>query len=1384
MKQQIRTRDVEPMNFQTRTSSLLGFLSFALLAGVSVCATSAMGQSGGPPTANGLFYGDGDHLRYPAQPFAVSQRGSRLFLTLINNTLYVAMVVDRTVNDNAFDAGGRTSYMTSAGWNQGGGNLNAQKRMDSEFAAFEFTVGEGTNLQTFSWQQGYGGPSNGTVDRRVANFIANETVSGGLGTPPPGMVSSSSLAWNLNRYAEQFAQGTLNWTMPGTDTNAASWKSPWVGADGSLPSNPNSVIDPAEGYPTTGQITFSPTYQWEWSMVYEWSVDMSQFGETPVFVVTGATHHSPAKNGGENDIFEPPSDPTPLSDFGDLPDFLYGTKLANNGAQHILDTGSILRMGASVDSEPNGQDASGLATDDDSSAINDDDGVTFPDNIGIDFVYRTTVVATNTDTSDALLCGWFDFANDGELTNSPNTSTTGGDPAAALATDAGERSCAVVPAGTVDGFFEIAWTIPESARENFGLLPFRYRISTDPAMFAAATLSSRGAYLGGEVEDYFLEFGPSTLPVSISAFDSRYTADGLEIRWTTVSETRNLGFHIWGDRGFGSEQLNAGMIPSESLDPTTPEHYRIVIPGIKRGEIEHLAVTAIDYSGDEEVYGMFEPGRNYGRKAAPAPIPWQEIKQQVDLRAQHVRAARKQQSSVAGFGNGSSRPDYVDLRVTTPGLQQVSWQMLADAGLDLNGVRPEHIAVTLKGEAVSRDIVGPAPTVGGKDARSSLIGSANDAGATADSSFGRDSVIRFWGEAPSIDDALYIEHYVYRISVDRSKVKTAARHVGVNARAVDHYMAWQRVDEQVRYHFAAPGADPWFAKLLRAGHDHSYTIGFDLDSQLLNSGNARIKVQLGGFTDYDTAPDHRAQVEVNGQVVADRYFDGINLEIIDAEVPASLLRVGHNTVRVVAPGGANAPHDLFVVDTVEIGYPRRLIAQQDRLLIEQFDARSAVQASGFRSDDMIAYAITETGLVRLSHRAAGSGTIIAPTLADSDARYWLSSVTAAAQPRVVTAGRNSNLLAGSTADFLIIAHPAFLPTSEQETHPLNDFIAQRRSDGWKVRTFDISEIQAEFGHGMALPNALTRFLAAADQRFRYEHVLLVGSDSYDYMDRLGHGSVSFIPTRYTRTRFIRHTPSDALLADLDGDGLADKAIGRWPVRSLADLQSIVTKTLDWPNIANPHSAVWVTDSEDATSGSFVDQAERMIGNLTIEGWNEDLIDRVYFGDVEPRPGQSIADSARMEFFDRLADGRALTGFVGHGAPSMWTFQGLLTPDDLSDLHNEGKPTLIGTMTCYTTYFVSPSGDTVAHRWMNGYREDAAGNAIPGIPNGAVAVHGAVVLSDYSQNEIFAGEVLTHQLTGQTLGRATLLARREASRRNMGDLVKNWTLLGDPTLRLH
>jgi len=44
-------------------------------------------------------------------------------------------------------------------------------------------------------------------------------------------------------------------------------------------------------------------------------------------------------------------------------------------------------------------------------------------------------------------------------------------------------------------------------------------------------------------------------------------------------------------------------------------------------------------------------------------------------------------------------------------------------------------------------------------------------------------------------------------------------------------------------------------------------------------------------------------------------------------------------------------------------------------------------------------------------------------------------------------------------------------------------------------------------------------------------------------------------------------------------------------------------------------------------------------------------------------------------------------------------------------------------------------------------------------------------------------VVAYQLNGMTLGEAVLAARAEARQRGINDLVVNWTLLGDPTVRL-
>jgi hypothetical protein len=205
------------------------------------------------------------------------------------------------------------------------------------------------------------------------------------------------------------------------------------------------------------------------------------------------------------------------------------------------------------------------------------------------------------------------------------------------------------------------------------------------------------------------------------------------------------------------------------------------------------------------------------------------------------------------------------------------------------------------------------------------------------------------------------------------------------------------------------------------------------------------------------------------------------------------------------------------------------------------------------------------------------------------------------------------------------------------------------------------------------------------------------------------------------------------------------------------------------------NAVWVADLEEPGQPSFQAQANRLMDQLVDAGWTESQIDSVFLDDV------ASPDSGRDQLFGLLEQGRAFTGFVGHGAPSMWTFDGLLVPNDLAGLDNYGVPTMISTSTCYTSYFVSPFSETVAHRWMNGYDEDAQGNPIPGAQNGAVAIHGAATLSNYRQNEFVVSKVQGYQLEGMTLGQAVLQARRDAAERGLDDQVINWGLLGDPTL---
>jgi hypothetical protein len=430
-------------------SVLLGFLVCVLLFYPS---SGILAQS---PTINGLYYGDNDQNLYVQ--YNTSGFGSTLWYSFSDNTLFVALVVDRSVNDNVF---GNREYTQNAGW---GPPHTANRLTDSEYASFTLTIGS----QTYIWNQGYAALVGG-------EWVSNNVSGAGTGTAPPGYISSSSFVWNITNYE---MNPSPNWDMYVNGTTINDWKSPFETSD------PDVVVG-LDGYPATGPIVYSPYYQWEWPMVYEWSADLSSFGPEPIFVISGQSHHSPSKNGNEDDPFPEPPGNQYLTDYGDLPE-PYATLLNDAGAHHyIVANGAFL--GVAVDPEPDGQpDINALG--DDNSGINDEDGVVLLTPI----VPGSTAVMQITAGTAGFLSIFIDWDNNGSL--DPVTLVSAVGPAPVSPGILGDTELAIA------GTYDLTIQVPANAQS---LLHARFRFTNSAGDGGNSPVDLA---LTGEVEDYIFE---------------------------------------------------------------------------------------------------------------------------------------------------------------------------------------------------------------------------------------------------------------------------------------------------------------------------------------------------------------------------------------------------------------------------------------------------------------------------------------------------------------------------------------------------------------------------------------------------------------------------------------------------------------------------------------------------------------------------------------------------------------------------------------------------------------------------------------------------------------------------------------------------------------
>jgi hypothetical protein len=825
----------------------------------------------------------------------------------------------------------------------------------------------------------------------------------------------------------------------------------------------------------------------------------------------------------------------------------------------------------------------------------------------------------------------------------------------------------------------------------------------------------------------------TTTPVTLGFFraDRDGGSGGTEITWVTSTEAGNAGFNLYGKVRGSWVKLNADVIPSQTINSTTPTSYRFATA---ESEATEFRLEEIDLRGRARPHGSFHAGRSYGDQSDVRAIDWSAVRAELDRVVDRGRGlvrvasdAKTKPNQAASPSNGSGP---VDLLVTETGLHRVTYEALLEQGFDFAKVQSVDLALSAGGQQV------PIRVVAGKF-------------------FAPGSYFEFWGDAA---DTIYTGTNVYRLEVAkktglRIAVESSAPGAGVGPAA---YQETVEVATNKFYSLMAPGPDPFVISQMQAfGAQKTYNFPLAVDGLVPGGGPETLHVELWGASDYGGAEDHHVRVLLNGVQVADEIFEGITQKQIDVPV-SGLLVEGANTLTIVQPGDLGLPTDTIVLESYGATYPRSPVARDGALRLGA--ASSVVEVGGLPSANGVVYRLGASGPVFLSgvSFAADGGTFSARFAGDpAGASYVVADSSALRQPGLAPSVVVGDLLSGE-ARYLVITHPAF------ENH-LGSLVAARQAQGYTVDVVNVGEIYAAYSHGVTDANAIRSYIADAARQRGTELVLLVGGDTYDYRNFVGN-SVSFVPSLYAATGdFVRHAPVDPLYADVDGDGVPDLGIGRFPVRTVQELGYIIDKTLTYESKSYQNVASFAADRFDnAGNISFESESDQFLAGMPGD-WTAT---KTYLQKF------ATAAEARAALTASINAGAALTGYFGHSGPSAWTFSGLFRNVDAINLTNVGSPTVVMQWGCWNTYHVQPQFNTLGHNWLvAGYQ-------------GAAAVLGSSTLVEDSHARALSAYLapLIAQ-PGVPIGIAVVEAKQQLAARRGGveDVQLGWSLLGDPAL---
>lgn len=560
--------------------------------------------------------------------------------------------------------------------------------------------------------------------------------------------------------------------------------------------------------------------------------------------------------------------------------------------------------------------------------------------------------------------------------------------------------------------------------------------------------------------------------------------------------------------------------------------------------------------------------------------------------------------------------------------------------------------------------------------------------------------------------------------------------------------------------------DRWTWEDLRQPGRPSVALPFALTG-VQTAQPAALTIWMISYTTLAANPDQRVSLTLNSTALGTFDWDGRQAITQTVSVPAGALINGNNTLTVSLPGIPNATPEGVWLDAFQVAYASSGGAASATVTTDAGGQRLNTVTLSTSGGGISAYDITTpTAPIQLDLTGAVTGATVVFNNTAAGQRFHVVAGSAIRAPAAV---RLPTALSGATgANYLIISHPDFLASAAA----LRDW---RTGRGLTVATENVQAIYDAYDGGRATADAITAFIADVYATWspRPMYVVLVGDGTYDPKRYRANSNPTYIPTPLVVVDpWLGETASDNRYATVDGaDTLPDLAVGRLPVNSVGEAQTVIGKIVAYEQA--PAAGFWdinslyVSDDVDG-AGNFPAASDALIAAHMDAPFRSS---RAYF---TPAVTNSLTET-RQTISTTVNLGVGLLVYNGHASMRQWAAERLFHMDDANQLTNGGRLPIVLSMTCFTGSFHDAGLSTLDESMVR-----RAGG-------GAVGVWGPTGLGIASGHDALADGFLARVYENRQpeVGPAILAGKLElANRGQYLDLIDTFTWLGDPATRVN